>query len=157
MNIELTPICDADLPFLEKVYRSTREEELNLTDWTEEQKAQFISQQFTAQHLYYQQVYCDATFSVITVENVPAGRLYLWESEKQIRIVDIALLPEFRNRGIGSHLLDQLISKCDDQKKIPSIHVEVYNPALKLYQRLGFEQKDHTGVYFYMERMPKGN
>lgn len=156
MSQEITfkKIEENDLPFLKQVYKSTREEELKMVDWPENQKEQFITQQFEAQHDYYQQVYNEASFEIILYSGKPAGRLYLWESEKQIRIVDISLLPPFRNRGIGSQILNQLIEKSDKNLKTLSIHVECYNPALSLYKRLGFEQKDHTGVYFYMERQP---
>lgn len=154
MEITFRKINESDLPFLKAVYRSTREAELKLVDWPELQKEQFINQQFEAQHDYYQQVYYQATFEVILFKDEPAGRLYLWESEQQIRIVDIALLPHYRNLGIGSKILNHLIEKSEANLKILSIHVEGYNPALSLYQRLGFEQKDHTGVYFYMERKP---
>ncbi len=157
MEITYRKIEDSDLPFLRKVYKSTREEELQLTDWSDEQKQQFTDQQFEAQHSYYQQVYKDASFGIIFSDNIPAGRLYLWESEKQIRIVDISLLPEFRNLGIGGAILNNLIEKSEQTTKVLSIHVESYNRALSLYQRLGFEQKDQTGVYFYMERQPRGN
>lgn len=155
MKITFRKIEDNDLSFLKQVYRSTREEELQLVDWPESQKDQFITQQFEAQHDYYQQVYHEATFDIIYCDNIPSGRLYLWESEKQIRIVDIALLPQFCNKGIGNMILNQLIEKSESASKILSIHVECYNRALSLYQRLGFEQKDHTGVYFYMERQPR--
>jgi ribosomal protein S18 acetylase RimI-like enzyme len=157
MEITYRKIEDPDLPFLQKVYKSTREEELQLTDWSDEQKQQFTDQQFEAQHSYYQQVYKDASFGIIFSDNKPAGRLYLWESEKQIRIVDISLLPEFRNQGIGGAILNNLIEKSELTSKVLSIHVESYNRALSLYKRLGFEQKDHTGVYFYLERQPCGN
>jgi len=154
MEITFRKIDETDLPFLRLVYKSTREEELKLVDWSELQKEQFIDQQFSAQHDYYQQVYNGASFEIIRCKNEPAGRLYLWESEHQIRIVDISLLPPYRNLGIGNQILSQLIQKSEATSKILSIHVECYNPALSLYKRLGFEQKDHTGVYFYMERQP---
>ena len=155
MEISLRKIEDSDIPFLKKVYRSTREDELNLTDWTDEQKQQFTDQQFDAQHNYYQQVYSGASFEIIYSDGQPAGRLYAWESGSQIRIVDISLLPEFRNNGIGNRILNSLIEKSEAGSKILSIHVEYYNRALSLYKRLGFKQKDQTGVYFYMERLPK--
>lgn len=154
MKITFRKIEETDLPFLRQVYKSTREEELKMVDWPELQQEQFITQQFEAQHDYYQQVYNQATFELILCDNEAAGRLYLWESEKQIRIVDISLLPQFRNKGIGSQILNHLVEKSETTSKILSIHVECYNPALSLYKRLGFEQKDHTGVYFYMERQP---
>ncbi len=155
MEISYRKIEDSDLPFLKEVYKSTREEEMQLVDWPEQQIEQFINQQFESQHDYYKQVYNEATFEIINWGSEPVGRLYLWESDQQIRIVDISLLPSFRNYGIGSRILQSLIEKSDISSKVLSIHVEYYNKALQLYQRLGFEQKDQTGVYFYMERKPQ--
>jgi ribosomal protein S18 acetylase RimI-like enzyme len=154
MEITYRKIEDSDLPFLKEVYKSTRAAEMQLVDWPQEEIERFINQQFESQHSYYLQVYHEATFEIIYVGNEPVGRLYLWESDRQIRIVDISLLPEFRNQGIGSSILNMLMGKSDFSSKVLSIHVEVYNHALSLYQRLGFEQKDQTGVYFYMERNP---
>ena len=157
MEITYRKIEDSDLPFLKEVYKSTREAEMQLVDWTEEERERFIHQQFESQHNYYQQVYHEATFEIIYLDNEPVGRLYLWESDRQIRIVDISLLPGFRNQGIVSIILNILLEKSDLSSKVLSIHVEYYNQALSLYQRLGFEQKDQTGVYFYMERNPINN
>ena len=154
MAITYRPEAEGDLPFLKRVYRSTREDELQLTGWDEAFKETFIDQQFTAQHQYYREAYHDASFQVILLDGKEAGRLYVWESDRQIRIVDIALLPEFRNQGIGTTILRGLITKADISGRILSIHVEAYNPALNLYKRLGFIQKDQTGIYFYMERPP---
>ena len=154
MNITYRSVEERDLPFLKRVYGSTREEELQLTGWDEAFKEAFINQQFDAQHQYYREVYHDASFRIILADGNPAGRLYLWESEHQIRIVDIALLPEYRNQGAGTTILHELIGKSETTGKILSIHVEAYNPALNLYKRLGFSEKDQTGVYFYMERPP---
>lgn len=151
MKIEFKEITGNDLPFLKKVYRSTREEEMMLTEWDEQQKSAFIDQQFSAQHAYYQEVYHDATFEIIVIDGQNAGRIYLWESPKQLRIVDVALLPEFRGKGVGNIILDNLITKVSKEHKVLSIHVEYYNRALNLYKRKGFKVKDQTGVYYYLE------
>ncbi len=68
--------------------------------------------------------------------------------------MDIALLPERRNEGIGTHLLKSLIHESEASGKILSIHVERFNPALRLYERLGFRQKADKGVYLLMIRPP---
>src|SRR5690606_24579729 len=94
---------------LERVYASTRSAELAQTDWNEEQKTAFLRFQFHAQHQHYATHYHDAQFFVIERAEVPVGRLYLhWRSD-ELRIVDIALLPEARGQGLGSALLDALM------------------------------------------------
>jgi GNAT superfamily N-acetyltransferase len=64
---------------------------------------------------------------------------------------DIALLPEYCNRGIGTTLLRDLQSEAAAAGKPLRIHVERFNPTLRLYERLGFRQIDDRGVYLFME------
>jgi GNAT superfamily N-acetyltransferase len=93
------------------VYASTREPELAAVEWDAAQKAAFVEMQFDAQHAYYQEHYAGAAFDVILVDGQPAGRLFVSREENEIRIVDIALLPEYCNRGIGTTLLRELQSE----------------------------------------------
>lgn len=152
MELTLRPIGPDDMDFLHRVYRSTREEELKLVDWTEAQKAAFVAHQFHAQHEHYQTHYTGATWDVILADGEPAGRLYVARWAEEIRIVDIALLPGFRNRGIGARLFRDLFAEGDAAGKEVSIHVEQYNPAQRLYRRLGFEPRGEHSVYLLMVR-----
>lgn len=154
--ITLRPITSDDADLLCRIYGSTRVEELAVTDWSGEQKAAFIAMQFAAQHAYYQENYADADFSVILRGGEPAGRLYVARWEEEIRIVDIALLPEHRNAGIGARLVGGLLdeARAREQGRVVSIHVERQNPALRLYERLGFRQVEDKGVYLLMEWEP---
>lgn len=153
-SYRLRPIVDADLPFLRQVYASTRQAEMELIDWSEEQKAQFLDMQFEAQHRHYQQHYGDAEFSIVEVEAQDAGRLYRLDTPGECRIVDISLLPAFRNRGIGSAILGRLIEAARTRGASVTIHVEKSNPAMSLYRRLGFQAVRDAGVYLLMERLP---
>jgi GNAT superfamily N-acetyltransferase len=149
-TISFRPINDADLPFLCTVYGSTREDELMLTDWDDARKATFVEMQFTAQHAYYQEHYDRADFLVVLVDNVPAGRLYVNRGKSDIRIVDIALLPDHRGHGIGGRILASLLAEARATGRTVSIHVEKFNPAMRLYHRLGFQKVEDKGVYDYL-------
>jgi ribosomal protein S18 acetylase RimI-like enzyme len=149
--ISLRPATAADSPFLCAVYASTRADELAMTDWDDEQKAQFCEMQFTAQDTHYRQHYLTAELSVILHNGTPAGRLYIDRWSREIRIMDIALLPEHRRHGIGTHLLTDLMAEAAAAEKRLTIHVERMNPALSLYQRLGFTIAEDKGVYLLME------
>jgi ribosomal protein S18 acetylase RimI-like enzyme len=153
-RLGLRPIAPEDEPFLLAVYASTRADELALVDWDEGQKAAFVQMQFAAQHRYYQEHYADAAYDVILCDGVAAGRLYVARRPAEIRIVDIALLPEFRNAGIGTALLRGLLDEGAASGKRVSIHVERFNPALRLYARLGFRQVEDKGVYLLLEWTP---
>mgnify|MGYP003677935558 CR=1 FL=1 len=153
-RIALRSIQEADFPLLYQVYASTREEELSVTPWSDAQKEEFLRMQFGAQHTYYQKYYSDAAFDVILVDGEPAGRLYLQRRDNEFRIVDIALLPPFRGKGIGGRIMHQILGEADEAHLPVRIHVEHNNPAKHLYDRLGFKKIDNTGVYFLMERLP---
>jgi ribosomal protein S18 acetylase RimI-like enzyme len=155
LQIELRPIGEADRPFLSRVYASTRQEELLLTDWSDEQKRNFLAMQFDAQHHYYQENYRGAAFQIILYNGQPAGRLYLDHWPKELRLVDIALLPEYRRKGIGSAVLHAILAEGQLLGLPVRIHVEMFNPALHLYARLGFRSIGTHGAYYLMEWSPQ--
>jgi len=146
------------MEFLFRVYHSTREEELAMVvDWTAEQKDAFVRQQFEAQHAWYQEHYEGAQFDVILVDGQPAGRLYVHRRPNEIRLVDITLLPEYRKGGFGTSILRDLLAEGEAAGKPVTIHVEIYNPAMRLYERLGFRPIEERGPYRLMEWRPQLN
>jgi ribosomal protein S18 acetylase RimI-like enzyme len=153
-DVTLRPMLPEDMPFLLRVYASTRVDELAPVPWTPEQKADFITMQFNAQHSHYQQHYSDAQFLVILLEGEPVGRLYIHRRTKEIEVMDIALLPDYRRRGIGSMLLQKITQEADDTRRDTTLYVEQNNPALELYTRLGFIREDEHGIYYFMRRPP---
>lgn len=150
----LRPITDADLPFLRRLYATTRREEMALVPWAEEEKAAFLDMQFEAQHSFYTEQFPAATFDVVTVDGHAAGRLYVDCRADEVRLIDIALLPEWRRRGIGSELLRRILEEAEAAGKPVRIHVERHNPALGLYESLGFDRLEDQGVYQLMEWRP---
>ncbi|MBW8875466.1 MAG: GNAT family N-acetyltransferase [Acidobacteria bacterium] len=154
-EVTFRPIAPDDMELLLRVYHSTREEELAMVmDWTAEQKDTFVQQQFNAQHAWYQDHYEGAQFDIILVDGVPAGRLYVHRRPREIRLVDITLLPEFRKGGIGTSLLRELLAEGETSDRPVTIHVEVFNPAMRLYERLGFRPIEERGPYRLMEWRP---
>jgi ribosomal protein S18 acetylase RimI-like enzyme len=152
--VSFRAITPADEPFLYRVYASTRADEMALVDWDEAQKEAFLRMQFHAQHNYYQEHYARARYDVVLRDEQPIGRLYVDRTEAEINIIDIALLPEHRGAGIGTAILRDLLDEADRVRKPVVIYVERFNPALRLYRRLGFQETGDSGVYFVMKRPP---
>jgi ribosomal protein S18 acetylase RimI-like enzyme len=141
---------DADLPFLARVYASTREEEIAATPWSEAQKAQFLDMQFRAQHADYRKNYPQAEWLVTMCGGEEIGRLYLGHWPSEHNIIDIAFLPQHRGKGFGTALMLDLLDEAAAAGKAVSIHVEKFNPAMRLYRRLGFATAEDQGVYDLM-------
>jgi ribosomal protein S18 acetylase RimI-like enzyme len=154
-SIAFRPIENADQGFLYRLYASTRQEELSVLDWTEAQKRDFLRTQFRAQHTYYMAQFASARFDLILLDGEPIGRLYLDRRKDEHRIIDIALLPEFRNRGIGGGLLRDILAEAQSAGLPVRIHVEQFNPALRLYRRMGFSETGENGPYYLMEWQPQ--
>jgi GNAT superfamily N-acetyltransferase len=154
-GVSLRAVEPRDEPFLLRVYASTRAEELAPLPWTDEQKAAFVAHQFGAQTAHYAEHYPGMTSDVIVVDGEAAGRLLVARWREEIRIVDITLLPDFRGGGTGTGVLRGLIDEAEAAGKVLSIHVEVQNPAMTLYRRLGFHPAADEGVYVRMERDPQ--
>lgn len=143
------------MEFLFRLYASTRADEMAMVvDWTDEQKEAFLQMQFQAQDAWYREHYEGAQLDLLLVDGAPAGRFYIHRREAEIRLMDIALLPEHRNSGIGSSVLRDLMAEAEAAGKPLTIHVEKYNPAMRLYQRLGFKAIADRGPYDLMEWRP---
>jgi ribosomal protein S18 acetylase RimI-like enzyme len=151
VKLTLRPATPGDDPFLCQVYATTRSTELAMVAWPDDQKRAFVEMQFRAQTQYYREHYPNTTFDIIVIDGQETGRLYVARWTDEIRIVDIALLPEFCNRGIGTRLLRELQEEARACAKPLRIHVEQFNPALRLYARLGFREIEDKGVYVFME------
>jgi ribosomal protein S18 acetylase RimI-like enzyme len=149
---ELRAALPSDRELLFQVYASTRQEELAVTGWPDHVKDRFLRSQFDAQDQHYRQVYPDAAYNVILTDHQPAGRLYVATGARDVRIVDIALLPSHRGHGIGTAILQSVVERAKADGFSVSIHVERDNRAQHLYSRLGFQPVEAHGVYVLMVR-----
>jgi ribosomal protein S18 acetylase RimI-like enzyme len=152
--ITLRPATDGDYDFMRRLYASTRAEEMEHFPFDEAAKTAFLDQQFAAQFEHYGIHYPTCERNIVLRDGVPVGRLWIDEWRDQIRLVDISLLPECRGTGIGTMLLHDVLTRGAAVGKPVTIHVEAFNPALHLYQRLGFEKVDTNGIYFLMRWTP---
>lgn len=151
-DLTMRPECDDDLDFLQRLYASTRTREMALIDWKEEQKDNFLRSQFETQHSYYLAHFPESRFDVIEQAGLAIGRLYVASCPGEIRIIDITLLPEHRGQGLGRQILQVLLERAAATGKTVSLHVEKFNPALHLYERLGFKNRGaDDGINLFME------
>jgi ribosomal protein S18 acetylase RimI-like enzyme len=152
--VTLRPATDADYDFMRRLYASTREEEMTRFPFDEAQKQEFLSSQFSAQYEHYRIHYPTCERNIVERDGQPIGRLWIDEWPDQIRLVDIALMPEARGSGIGTTLVEQVLQRGATLGKPVTIHVESFNPAMRLYERLGFVKADTNGMYYLMRWTP---
>jgi ribosomal protein S18 acetylase RimI-like enzyme len=155
-KLTLRPVTTADEPFLVALYESTRDDELSQAAWAAGQREQFVRWQFDMQRREYETRFPDARYQLITIDGEPAGRIWTGADEEQIRLLDIALLPQFQKRGAGTILLRELMKEADDAGKFLRHMVFVLNnDAHRFYERLGFAVIEDLGAYKHMEYQPE--
>lgn len=144
-----------DEAFLLGVYASTREDELAPLPWSADEKTAFLAQQGAAQHAHYRTHYQEADYYVVLLDGDAIGRLYVARWRDEVRVMDIALLPAYRNAGIGTQLLFDLLEEAAASGKRVSAHVESFNRARRLYDRLGFREINDLGMYRLVQWEPE--
>ncbi len=151
-DVSLRAVTDEDDALLRDIYASTREDELALVPWDEATRAAFLDQQYHAQRVHYTSTYPPEDLQVIELDGEPVGRLYVDRSDAEVNLLDIALLPPYRNRGIGTGLVRALMDEAAHTARPLRLHVEMFNAgARRLYDRLGFRPLETQGVYIRME------
>ena len=153
LDISLREATPEDEPFLLEVYASTRREELAGLDWDENQKQTFIKMQFLMRERSYPRV----DNKIVVVDGRSAGRILVDRNEKRITLIDIALLSDYHNRGIGSRLIGDLLKEATEGNKSVRLHVLQMSPAARLYERLGFRRANGDGVYVEMIWTPSNS
>jgi len=154
--LTLRRVTPEDDEFLLALYSSTREAELAQVEWVEGQKDLFLRWQFQLQRSEYETRFPDADYYVVLLDNQPAGRIWIGSDDEQIRLLDIALLPEYQNRGAGTTLLRRLIDQAAlEGKPLRHMVFVLNNDAHRFYERLGFIVIEDLGAYKHMEWRPQ--
>ncbi|MEJ8303923.1 GNAT family N-acetyltransferase [Saccharibacillus sacchari] len=138
---------DEDFRF--DVYASTRAEEVEAWGWNELQQSAFLHMQFELQQKSYGLRFPDALYRIVTLQDRPVGHLLFAEEEGGFCLADLAILPDFRNWGIGSRTIATLQAEAGDRPI--RLQVAALNPAARLYERSGFRTVgEGNGLYTHM-------
>ena len=154
MPITLREVTAEDEAFLLEVYASTRALELSLVPWSDEQREAFLKFQFEAQHTHYRTQFPEASYQIIFDDTERVGRLYVLRDPAEMRVLDITIMPQHRNAGIGTLLMRDLLTEAQQAGKPLSIWVEHFNPSQTLFQRLGFSKIEEDGYNYLMQWRP---
>jgi GNAT superfamily N-acetyltransferase len=154
-GLAVRPIAPEDEEFLYRLYASAREEELSVVDWDEPTKEAFLRVQFTAQHQFYHQSFVKPEFLVVLRHDQEIGRIYIDRRPQELCLAEITLLPDYRGQGIGSIFIQQLMAEAEQTNLPLRLHVEHFNRARHLYERLQFHIVEQGDVYLQMEWRPQ--
>lgn len=153
MDYRLRTATPDDEHWQRAIYASTRADELALTGWPPAECEAFVLQQHRAQQQHYQRHFPGSVCQLILVGDAVAGRLWVDARPDRLQVLDIALLPAYRGQGLGTRCLQALAAQGERNGLALGIHVELHNPARRLYERLGFlPDGEPQGLYQAMWR-----
>ena len=150
-NIQLREVTPEDDEFLTRLYGTLRQDELATTGWSAAQCDAFVRMQFAAQQVHYRTHYPTGVHEIILLDGQPVGRIYWANLKDERHFLDITILPEYRNRGIGTPLIKRHLDEAASEGKPARIFVESFNPSLRLFERLGFTPIKVDGYLMLME------
>ncbi len=152
--IRVRPATEDDDSFFLDLFASTRPE-FSLLNLPKSQLQALLSMQLKGQRQQYDDCYPHAESNIVLHDEQRIGRMLVDRAAGEITLIDIALLPEYRNAGIGSKLLQELLAEAVATKKVVRLHVWKSNPAFHLYERLGFSIVGDQSSYLEMLFQPQ--
>ena len=153
-SVTLRPATSDDVTLLLEIYKSSRGDDLRGLGWDDARISEFLEMQYEAQLMFDRNDHHQAMDEVILCSGEPAGRLLVESLETEIRCLDLALLPEFRNQGVGTLLIRRLQDQAVKSRRSVRLQVVRINRAVSLFERLGFVRTSETGTHFQMEWKP---
>lgn len=151
LNLSIRRAETADETFLEAVYADSRRDELAPFGWSREQEDAFFKMQFQMQSRAYQMQFPDADYQIVELDGEPVGRMIVQRCEKEVRLVDVSLLAEFRSRGIGTFLLERLKTEAGSDRVLSLRVLKTNAGAKRLYERLGLVAVKESDLHFTMQ------
>ena len=82
------------------------------------------------------------------------GWLQCIGSSDELFLAQLFVDGPFQNRGIGTEVMNRLINEATVRNQSVALAVVKINPALRLYQRLGFRIMHEDERKYYMQRGP---
>jgi len=152
--MELRDALPEDLPFLFQLYCDVRGPEVTAWGLQAGQVEIFLRMQFDAQRRSYEADFPEATHAIVVSGGRPIGRRLTARAADGLHLVDIALLASYRNQGIGTQLIRELMEQSRGAGCGLHLHVLRGNPAQRLYERLGFQQTAADAMYIQMAWKP---
>ena len=140
--INIIPADESNRKFAYELIEITMSRYANgLPDWDENERRK-----------YHEEMWQSKRPKIITYNSQPIGTIYIAENKTHTEIAQFYILPEYQNKGIGSHILEGVLDNSDKAGSTVELEVLKVNPAVSLYQRYGFQIVSSNEYMYQMER-----
>ncbi len=145
-GVTTRPMVEDDSILLFELYASAHAQELARTGWATPQQRAFLRMQAQNQEAHFVRNHIHLDKQVVCIDGFSAGRALISRSTAGFELVDLALLPAFRGRGIGTWLVSRLLDEAEAAGVPVFTEVARNSVALRLCGRLGFADPVENGA-----------
>jgi ribosomal protein S18 acetylase RimI-like enzyme len=149
--LTLRPTRTDDQEFLYRLFYSVYSEKLQLVLLSAEEKKGLVELMYQSFTHHYNSLAAASDDRLVLLDNESIGRMIVLQMREEIRLADLAILPPYRRRGIGSALIGQLQTESTMSRRPVRLQIARFDRVLSLYQRLGFYKTDAAGPYLHLE------
>jgi ribosomal protein S18 acetylase RimI-like enzyme len=157
-RLELRPERDDDQPFRFELFCKSRPPEWDMVQLDPQFREQLMRHQFEAQTTSYRVQFPKARFDIIELDREPIGRIVVDRPAGMLNLVDQAIVPQLRSKGLGTTIMRVLMDEARARRIPMRLMVGSSNdPSLRLYLRLGFVPIETVPLYIELEwKAPDG-
>jgi len=154
--VRLRPECDEDRDFRYQLFCDSRQPEFALV-LPPDVFQQLMAHQFQAQTVSYRAQFPQARFDIIELDGRPIGRIVVDRPGDRLHLIDQAIVPEMRGRGIGTAIMRALMDEAAARRVPVTLEAASSNdPSMRLYLRLGFVPTETAQPYIELAWTPPG-
>ena len=157
MAITFREVRPSDEKFLKKLFRTTREREMEIAGLPEEERVKFVNFQFLARKQHYDEYFSSADNLIILSDGKPIGRHMLSRGKREYRLVLTEILPEYQKKGIGSRLVKDFLAEAAQADMPVRLQVQKYEAHLGFLLKLGFVKTGSSDYFIQLEWRASGD
>ena len=156
VNLNARPVRDEDEPFLKALRAEMDSERLlfDSVDLAEEEKKLILDLQYRGHRKHFDDINWEKSECVIEFDGKPAGFFIVMQDKDEIQLADIVVTGDFRGLGIGFAIIQGIQGEAAQSKRPLRLHVAKVNPALRLYERMGFQLLEDRVTHLFLEWLP---
>ena len=154
-SVSRRPELSSDSSFLRQLIVSHAAAQLGADSWPEPMRSHLLATQYSARLASIRENFPGAVSEIIVADGQNAGWLVLAFGDDEVRVIEMLVQVEFRNKGIGTRILREVFASADHQHRPVRLHVRTDNlAAIRLYERVGFQSLEAGDLQQLMERQP---
>jgi ribosomal protein S18 acetylase RimI-like enzyme len=145
VHVSLRPVRPSDRAFIEALYFETQR-------WIIERLFGWRGDDVERQK--FEAFYNEGSTRVIVFDSKDVGWISVTSDDDETEIQQIYLSPRVQNKGIGTRIISDIIDEARASGRRVTLSTAKINPAIRLYERLGFRQSGETEFKILMEVAP---